>query len=261
MLTPEEETRKAKLLKEIKELEDHARHRYLSEAATQSYSFAKVKKQEDLAKIRRFQLIFGKHIPCLLESEHHTIHLHQRLSDGIFGNPPQTISKGTFEADLKRFRNAIKVLTKWPIWGAMVSSNVVPHVSAELRVNEDDVLHVAVEIYDFLLLIDDVAHHSRKLPQVLDQLERWAREASENLPDRRNINWEAVNAVDRLRGSWESYNEMQAPRRALNLASPFADYLREGFEFFEISGDAISAFKRWVAVEDIFQNIRIRKGK
>jgi hypothetical protein len=192
--------------------------------------------------------------------ELHSITLHQQMLDGIFGNPIQTISKTTFEADLKRFRDAMRTLAEWPIWGTMLYLDVIPRVSHEFR-DSENVVHSAMEIYDYLLIMDDLAHHNKNLPRVLDQLESWAREASEDLPDRRSINWEAVNAVDRLRGYWESYNEKPAPGRALNPASPFADYLRDAFEFFDISGDPISAFRRWVSVDDFFREIRIRKWK
>jgi hypothetical protein len=254
MLTPDEEARKAKLLRELRHLEAVERSRLPG-------GFARVKNPDDVAKLRRFQQIFGRYFPDLLENEHATIHLEQRLWDGIFGNPIQTINKGTFEADLKRFRDAIKVLSEWPIWGATLYFGNIPVVSQEFRDGEN-ILHVAIEIYECLLMIGDVAH-DKKLTEVLDQLESWARDTSEYLPDRRNINWEAVNAVDQLRGFWESWGEprREAPRRALNPASPFADYLRDAFEFFEISGDPISAFKRWVVAEDFFRDVRMRKWK
>jgi hypothetical protein len=255
MLTPEEEARKEKLLQELKDLEEGARARSSAEAEKQIYSFAAVKKPEYLAMIQRFQRIFGRHIPYLLESEHATIHLHQRLLDGIFGNPIPTINKSTFDADLKRFRKAIKVLAEWPIWGSMVGLNVVP-MPQEVS---DYEVHATREIYVCLLTIQEMAD-DEKLPQVLDRLEGWAREALEYVMDRRNIKWQAVNAVDYLRGAWEAYNEEAAPRRALNPASPFADYLRDAFNFFNISGDPAATFKRWVITEDD-REMRVRKWK
>jgi hypothetical protein len=260
MLTPDEEARKAKLLQELKDLEDGARARLAQGdlARGRTYSFAKVADPEKLAMIRRFQQIFGRHIPFLLEDEHATIHLHSRLWGGIFLNPIDTINKSTFEADLKRFRKAIKALAEWPIWGTMVCITVVP-LSPEVW-DDENVSHAALEIYKCLLTIEHMAD-DKKLPQVLDELEGWAREASasEYLMDRRNVNWEAVNAVDKLRGFWESWTVTPAPSRALNPASPFADYLRDAFEFFNISGDPVAAFKRWVAVEDARQKLRNSK--
>jgi hypothetical protein len=206
-------------------------------------------------ELQRFQQIFGRHIPCLLESEHDTVHLHQRLLDGIFGNPIQTINKSTFEADLKRFRKAIQVLAEWPIWGAMVYFDILPWSPDEVG-DDKKAVNAALKLYHCLVRIEDMAD-DKKLPQVLDQLEGWARVALEEVEDRRNINWEAVNAVAELHGFWESWTETPAPPRALNPASPFADYLRDAFEFFNISGDPLTAFRRWVAIEDA----RTRKSK
>jgi hypothetical protein len=261
MLTPEEEARKAELLQKLKDLEDGARarlergriYRFPDSVRDRRYSFARVP-PEMLAEIRRFQQIFGQYIPCLLDDEHATIHLESRLRGGIFMNPIETINKSTFEADLKRFRGAMKVLAEWPIWGAMETFYVMHEQTRQSEppvVGDDneDVLHAAQEIYEGLVMIRDMADQ-KKLPQVLDQLEGWAREASEQLMDRRNINWEAVNAVDVLHRFWESWTETPAPSRALNPASRFADYLRDGFAFFKISGDPAAAFKRWVAVKD-----------
>ena len=256
MLTPKEEARKAKLLQELKDLEDGARARLAAFARNRTYGFADVPDPEDRATLRRFQHIFGQHIPYLLESEDAAILLHERLLDGIFVDPIQTIKKSTFEADLKRFRGAIKVLAEWPIWGTMDHVGVTP--DDPKAGDNENVLHAAQEIYKCLLTIEDMADN-KKLPQVLDQLEGWAREASEHLLDRRNIKWEAVTAVGELRGQWEWWTKTPAPSRALNPASPFADYLRDAFEFFNISGDPVASFKRWVAVEDARRKIRIRK--
>jgi len=260
MLTPEEAARKAKLLRELNHLEAVAHSR-------RATGFADIKSPEGRAKIQRFQQVFGKYFPRLLKKERTVIYVEQNLWDGIFGNPIQTINKSTFEADLKRFRDAIKVLSEWPIWRATAYVGNIPIVSREFR-DDENILHIALEIYECLMCIVDAAN-DKKLAEVLDQLESWARDASEYLPDRRNINWVAVNAVEHLRGYWESEkraengfeSRWEAPRRALNPESPFADYLRDAFDFFEIDGDPISAFKRWVVAEDLFRDIRIRKWK
>jgi hypothetical protein len=260
MLTPDEAARKAKLLKDLRHLEAVAHSR-------RARGFADIKNPEDAAKMQRFQQVFGKYFPRLLRNERAAVYVEQSLWDGIFGNPIQTINKSTFEADLKRFRAAVQELADWPIWGTMVYVGDIPIVSPEFRDSENP-LHAAIEIYELLLVIGDLATN-KTLSQVLDQLANWAREASEELPDRRNINWMAVNAVHHLRAHWESENREEngiesrwdAPRRALNPASPFADYLRDAFEFFNISGDPLAAFKRWVVVEDSFRERRIAKLK
>lgn len=247
MLTEEEEARKAQLLHEIKELESGARDRYLNQARDRVYRFADIPKPPDLAKLKRFQKIFGRYIPELLTDENATIRLHSRLSNSIHLNPPETIRKTDFEGDIKRFRKAITTLAEFEVWGTKPCISNVPRLS-EVG-NDEDVLYAAGQIYHVLVLIDDLKNYHGTLSRVLDELERWAREASKYIPDRRNINWEAVHAVDNLHLFWESWTETPAPRRALNPASPFADYLRDAFEFFGISGDPVAAFKRWAALE------------
>ncbi|BCH32612.1 hypothetical protein MesoLjLc_45420 [Mesorhizobium sp. L-8-10] len=248
MLTPEEEAHKARLLQELKDLEENARARWMQQVQSRIYSFANVADPEDLATLQRFQRIFGRYAPWLLESEHATIRVHGAMHDGLIFNPPETINKNSFETDLKRFRKAVETLADWPIWGlkpCMVAVPSPPEID-----DPEDVTNVARQIYDCLLTVGDAEHHYGNLSQVLDELEQWARKGAEYVPNRRNIKWKAVHAVDHLRGYWENMTETPAPSRALNPASPFADYLRDAFEFFEIPGDPMSAFKRWVALEE-----------
>ena len=67
----------------------------------------------------------------------------------------------------------------------------------------------------------------------------------DRLPETRNINWAAVEAVARLRGLWWRNTGSEAPSRALNPASPFCQFLADGFAFLDIEADPVSAFKRW----------------
>jgi hypothetical protein len=244
MLTADEEAHKAKLLDEISKLEAGARERWNLEARSKIYRFSNISNPSDLDEITRFQQIFGRHIPVLLESEHAAIVLHQKMLDGIFGNPVETIRHSTFDADLKRLRKAVQVLASQPIayW---------QHLTF-LRMKADPEDHIASgasEIFDFLLQVQEYSDDG-SLSEILHRYEAWAREAVSQIPDRKNINWEAVHAVAMLRGYWEAWTETPAPRRALNPASPFADYLRNAFEFFSITGDHIAAFKRWVTLEN-----------
>ncbi|WP_139802672.1 hypothetical protein [Aurantimonas sp. 22II-16-19i] len=249
MLDPSEEARKAELLQELKNLEENARRRWLEEANSKIYSFANVRKLEDLEKLYRFQAVFGRYAPWIIGNDHATIRVHGAMTDGLKFNPPETLKKNSFEADLKRFRKAIEALSDWSIWGTKACIGTVPlHLESD---DPEDAASVAKSIYYCLLTIADAAHHYENLPQALDALEGWARSAAEYVPDQRNINWEAVHAVGNLRGYWENMTETPAPSRALNPASPFADFLRDAFEFFQITGDPMSAFKRWVALEEV----------
>ncbi|MEW9837754.1 hypothetical protein [Mesorhizobium marinum] len=247
MLTAEEEAQIADLLAKVKEIEDLARARYVVQAAEETYSFVAIASPKDRATIVHFQRVFGAYIPLLVEDEDATIRLHQRLMDSLFTNPPETINRSTLETDVKRFRKAIKTLTDWPIWGTK------PCIAAVERPpnvwDPQNPAHVAREIYDCLLALGDAERHYKNLPEVIQELEGWARRAAQRLPDRRNINWEAVHAVSCLHRFWESWAEIPAPRKALNPTSPFANYLRDAFAFFCIAGDPIGAFKRWAALK------------
>lgn len=243
MLTPEEEAHKARLLAEVKQLEEDARNRYVQEARSRTYSFQEIERPEYLESARRFQEIFGQYIPDVRDSEHATIVLHQKMMDGIFGNPTETIRHSTFDADLKRLRKAVQTIAEHPLgyWQqvSFMSFNSDP---------EDKIARGAREIFDMILSVQEFVDDGL-LPKILNKYEAWAREAASTIPDRRNINWEAVHAVERLRAYWEAWAEIPAPRRGLNPASPFANYLRDAFDFFGIEGDPIAAFRRWVALD------------
>lgn len=254
MLTPEEEERKAQLLKEIEELEDNARRRYWREENNCEYSFDQIKSVESLREIKEFQAKFFKYAPFMLDDENCVIRIHHFLLSGIFYNPPQTINKSRFEFHSKRFRRSIQTLAEWDIWG---NNRMISLASSAHRLSdESDPNNAAYQIYRAILLIRDCFDHDKNLHEVIDIMESWAREVAEDIPDRRNINWNAVAAVAQLRWCWEMITETQAPSRALNPESVFADFLRDAFEFFEIRGDPVSAFKRWVALSEEHEHLR-----
>jgi hypothetical protein len=101
------------------------------DAIQERYSFADIMGREYLEEIVRFQRIFGRYIPELLEDEHATIHLHQRLRDSFFTNPPETINRSTFDTDMKRFRRAVTDLANSPIWGTKPMITTIPRSEGE----------------------------------------------------------------------------------------------------------------------------------
>ncbi|MDJ1464948.1 hypothetical protein [Nitratireductor sp. GZWM139] len=245
MMTDEERERKEALLEELKNLEEGVRYRQVMQAYVRTFSFQSLRDEEAKREILNFQKIFGRYIPDLLGDEHATITLHQRMIDSFFTNPVETINRSRFDIDMKRLRKAVHVLAEIDI-----ASTKAAMVRFNWSENGDDEINDgAKSIYDAILDIQDHAHHYENLPNVLDKLEGEFRAAAEFIPDRRNINWQAVHAVAHLHGFWESWTETPAPRRALNPESPFANYLRDAFEFFEIQGDPLAAFKRWAALE------------
>lgn len=243
MLNEEEQQRKQQLLDEIKALEDNARQRWSNEAQARRYSFAEVIQPGVRKDIEAFQEIFGRYIPELLDDEHATIVLHSRMTSSIFGNPTDTISHATFDADLKRLRKAIQVIAEHPLGYWQQFSYLTFKSDPENAVDRG-----ARELFDVIMNIQ-AFNDDKMLPSILHRYEEWAREAASSVPDKRNINWEAVHAVGCLRGFWEGWTDTAAPR-ALNPQSPFALYLYDAFQFFGIEGDPISAFRRWAALAD-----------
>jgi hypothetical protein len=102
------------------------------------------------------------------------------------------------------------------------------------------------EILRFMLVMDEMEQEGL-LEKVIQKFKASAFKAIDQTPEKGNIHWKAVHAVEGLRILWWRNTGDEGPRRALNPASKFADYLRDGFQFLEISANPESAFKRWVA--------------
>lgn len=210
----------------------------------QRYSFADLR-PDALETHRRFQDVFGVYFPYLLDDEHQTIIEHEWITNSIFGNPTDTIKKSGLDREFKKLRKAIQTLAEHEIGYWMMMS---------MSFDEgDEADQGAREVLDFLLTVDGMMQphdYPGPLARVLDRYEELARNAIAQMPERRNINWEAVDAIYRLRGLWWRNTGEDAPSRALNPESPFANYLRDAFEYLEIKGDPVSAFKRWAALAD-----------
>jgi len=101
-------------------------------------------------------------------------------------------------------------------------------------------------LLDFILDIVELKE-TDQLDATLADFRVSVNNAIDYTPDRSNINWEAVHAIDGLRILWWRNTGKNAPY-SLNPASKFAKYLSDGFEFLEVDADPISAFKRWVAI-------------
>jgi hypothetical protein len=89
--------------------------------------------------------------------------------------------------------------------------------------------------------------HYQVLSKVVKRFADAARSAIDQVPDQGNIHWKAIHAVEGLRILWWRNTGKNGPSRALNPASRFASYLRDGFDFLDIRANTESAFKRWVA--------------
>lgn len=194
---------------------------------------------------QRFQDVFGVHFPHLADDEHQTIIEYAWITNSIFGNPTDTTKKSGLDREFKKLRKAIQTLAEHDTgyWTTMTTSFD----------DGDEIDQAASGVFDFLLELNGMLpphDYPVSLAKVLDRYEELARKAIAETPDRRNINWEAVDAVYRLRGLWWRNTGENAPSRALNPESPFANYLRDAFQFLDIKGDPISAFKRWAALAE-----------
>ncbi|MBR1154823.1 hypothetical protein [Bradyrhizobium sp. JYMT SZCCT0428] len=63
--------------------------------------------------------------------------------------------------------------------------------------------------------------------------------------DKRNIRWDALQAIESLRCIWWLMGNRPAPSKALNPSSKFADFLRVGFVYLDLDADPVSAFRSW----------------
>lgn len=208
------------------------------------YTFADLRPDAQEAH-RHFQVVFGTHFPYLLEDEHRTIVECEWIYNSIFGNPMETVKKSGLGQEFKKLRKAVRTVAEHPTGYLMAMLGSFDE--------GNDVDAGAKAIFDFLLDVSDMMPpHNSPVPlaKALDRYEALAREAINRTPDRRNIKWDAVHAVYRLRVLWWRNTGEDAPRRALNPESPFANYLRDAFDYLEIKGDPVSAFRRWATLAD-----------
>ena len=73
-----------------------------------------------------------------------------------------------------------------------------------------------------------------RLENALALFREGAVEDMNRLPDTGNTNWDAVFAVDALRNVWWRNTGHDAPAKALNPASEFASFLRDGFGYLNV---------------------------
>jgi hypothetical protein len=191
-----------------------------------------------LPEIEKFQRMFVVYFP----------HLHDIgcasfewswLYTSVVGNPIETVRRSKAKAELRKVADALRLLSKherhyWrhlPILDRDVHDRV-----SEWERKIGDVIHTLQDMEDEGLTESVIAKYVADAEAGID----W-------LPETANINWDAVHAVDSLRWLWWRNTGRHAPSRALNPASEFHSYLRDGFDFLEIEADPASAFKRWAA--------------
>jgi hypothetical protein len=211
-------------------------------------------------RARKFQRIFSVYFPYLEADWHQAALEMEWIWYGIMNNQIQTVRKQSARRELEKLVSTIRRLSKSgvPYWED-VSRGIMDEEATEeqaaVRFEEAfgrampnryfSVAGYQRAILDFLLSIDEMEGEGLT-NEVLRKFTEKATHGIDRLPERRNINWDAVEAVSRLRVLWWRNTDSEAPSRALNPASTFCRFLADGFAFLEIDADPVSAFKRWV---------------
>ena len=119
-------------------------------------------------------------------------------------------------------------------------------------------MHLEPPTIDNVHALLEAVRSIRKLGSSIDDL---CDAVSADVKERPNaadrINWRAVEAVSALRSLWTVMKSKDAPSRALNPSSNFANFLRAGFKYLNLEADAVSAFKRWAAVAPSSEKERV----
>jgi hypothetical protein len=189
--------------------------------------------------VRDFQETFGPYFPALLENAEAASDQLDWLENRVFGNPLDTVRKGSARRDIPRTRAAFTRLG-----GAdaayCLQMNFALQVASE---GGDEGAAPVRELLEILMKLGRW-HHQGELSRILDRFEREALSALDALRETGNVRWDAVLAVDALHTIWRRNTQKVAPR-TLNPASKFARYLGTGFNFLEIDANPVSAFRTW----------------
>lgn len=186
--------------------------------------------------------MFKSYFPQFADFETAAIE-YEWLQCRVIGNPAQTVRRAQARAELQRIAAALRTLIEcdMPYWEPLGFDLRFGHVRTDVPI-----LKWEREIFSFIMELSEIRDEGWT-NAVIDGFVADAEAAMAILPDTANINWESVNAVDGLRWLWWRNTGKHGPSRALNPASTFCQYLRDGFAYMEIDADPISAFKRWAA--------------
>ena len=164
------------------------------------------------------------------------------LHTRVLGNPFDTVPRSKAKKELAKIAAALRLMGKHDTayWLRLM------WIIMEAKENGDELADHMDKIFRFLLDLVQLEGEG-VLGKVVTRFADSAATAIDQVPDQGNIHWEAMHAVDGLRILWWRNTGHDGPSRALNPASRFARYLRDGFDFLEIRANPESAFKRWVA--------------
>ena len=203
-------------------------------------------KDGDLRRVEEFTCAFGRYFPGLEDldaavTEWDWLRSHWKL------NQIETVRRTQALEKLERVIQALRSLAKdggWPWWGAIYEAQKAAEADDADQVTQDlgFIVSALVELSN---MYEDGA--PVRLENALARLREVAVEDMNRLPETGSTNWEAVFAVDALRAVWWRNRGYDAPAKALNPASEFASFLRDGFNYLEVSASPVPAFRRWVA--------------
>ena len=153
-------------------------------------------------------------------------------------NFAETLQRSKAKASIRKLANALRVLSTHDLRAPLI----LPDINWN---DPDPVVQWENEIVRTISTLIEMERQGLTL-KVIDRLVADSDALIEATPETANVNWAAVNAVGALRWLWQRNTGRPAPARALNPASKFCAFLRDGFEFLGIEADPVSAFKRWV---------------
>jgi hypothetical protein len=158
-------------------------------------------------------------------------------------NEIETVRRSQATADLTQVVRALRLIAKcdMPWWISIYEAKKAAEAEGADQITKDHAI-IAQAITDLGSMDEDGA-----LEAALTRFKDAAIGALSHLPDTGNTNWDAVFAIDTLRTVWWRNTGTEAPVKALNPASEFAEFLQEGFRYLEVAGNTVAAFRRWVA--------------
>jgi hypothetical protein len=193
-----------------------------------------------LERVKKFQRTFVKYFPDfddlqVAATEWSWLHSHW-ICNGI-----ATVRRAQVMGELGCVVRALRLIAKCNMPWAMnlYDAKRAPEAEGADQITRDHAI-IAEAIIDLHSMDEDGA-----LEAALTRFQDAAEGTLRHLPDTGNTNWDAVFAVDALRTVWWRNTDNDAPAKALNPASEFASYLRDGFRWLKVEANPVAAFRRW----------------
>lgn len=191
--------------------------------------------------VRAFQTAFSPYFPRL-ENDPHLAQSELDLLGHTVTRPRiDAVRRSKAKAELNRFASAVRSVGEYDT----AYENRLWDELNEPRNNADE-----LQAHDLRSLLTFIGHIKEmklegSLSATIDRFVTLSFRVIDQMPETGNIKWDAVYAVSGFRLFWRRHKGMEAPAKALNPAAPFASFLQDGFTFFDIDADPMSAFTRW----------------